>query len=82
MPYLNSTSILITCVKPNTMIATMNAHIEGLLLFLRACSRGDRRPTGETPSSRVILILIDTIAIEALLAASLDLFLVELASAV
>jgi hypothetical protein len=29
----------------------------------------------------VILILIDTIAIEALLAASLDLFLVELASA-
>src|SRR5215470_15747951 len=31
MPYLNSTRILITWVKPNTMMATMNANIEGLL---------------------------------------------------
>src|SRR4030088_419034 len=31
MPYLNSTRTLITFVKPNTMTATMNAHIEGLL---------------------------------------------------
>src|SRR5882672_1079219 len=30
MPYLNSTRILIPNVRPNTMIATMNARIEGL----------------------------------------------------
>src|ERR1700690_4129937 len=35
MPYLNSTRILMTFVKPNTMIATMNAHINGLLLVLQ-----------------------------------------------
>src|ERR1700730_9204401 len=30
MPYLNTKRILITSVRQNTMIATMNAHIEGL----------------------------------------------------
>src|SRR5882724_7673134 len=30
MPYLNSTRILIPSVRPNTMIATMNARIEGV----------------------------------------------------
>ena len=30
MPYLNTTRILIPTVRPNTMIATMNALIEGL----------------------------------------------------
>src|SRR5450631_349110 len=51
MPYLNSTRILITSVRPNTMIATMNAHIEGLALSGRHILSA---PAGSRPTSAVI----------------------------